>query len=227
MSDTDRQLFGQAVAEALAEKYDEELSRCEETVQCSREHYRSMSGILRFKINEKTGTMRKSRKGWIALLLAAALLLAGCAVLYRREIYDFVVDIFDRYIRVTYTDEAQEGSPVTIETPYALSYVPEGYTLVGEETRRGFVSQDFENDARYYISFQQQTIGGTLNFLGGEQGETTVLEYGSLHILCREKDSFGVYLWSDGSYSLCLMSNKPLYQSELCKIIDGIVMRGD
>ena len=42
-----RELFGKALAEAFAEKFDEELAACEETAACSQEHYDKMQKMHR------------------------------------------------------------------------------------------------------------------------------------------------------------------------------------
>lgn len=75
--------FARALEDAMCEKYDGELAMCTESAACSAIHYKSMSRIVGFNVRRNA---KKTARIIRALILAAALALAGCAAmnLWRR-----------------------------------------------------------------------------------------------------------------------------------------------
>lgn len=104
-----RELFKKALSEAMAQKYDEELAGCQENSICSPRHYDKMQKI----IGNDTYNLKKkwSKKSLIAIIIAAALLLSGCAAayIYRDEIRNFVEEVYEKFIKLTY-DDGQQSS---------------------------------------------------------------------------------------------------------------------
>ena len=91
--DNNKQLMKKAFIEAMWEKYSEELAKCNENEVCSAEHKKR---ILKIISNSAVTTHRKcfTRRTVVALLIAAALLLAGCtAYVYREQIGNFFIEI--------------------------------------------------------------------------------------------------------------------------------------
>ena len=87
-------LFRRAVWEGICQRYDEELAMSEESAACSETHRLKMFRILRLH-GEKANGMVLRKRALIAILIAAALLLAGCTVYAFREVlFSFVEDGF-------------------------------------------------------------------------------------------------------------------------------------
>ena len=70
--------FARALEDAMCEKYDGELAMCTESAACSAIHYKSMSRIVGFNVRRNA---KKTARIIRALILAAALALAGCAAM--------------------------------------------------------------------------------------------------------------------------------------------------
>ena len=87
----EKRLFGEAVLQALKEKYEEDLGACKFTADYSENQTNSLKKIIEdYSLKEK----RKKKVKLIALLVAAALLLTGCTVyIYRDAIREFVEHI--------------------------------------------------------------------------------------------------------------------------------------
>jgi len=215
-----RELFGKALAEAFAEKFDEELAACEETAACSQEHYDKMQKIIN---SSRSAPKRKfSRKSLVAIIIAAALLLTGCAAyICRNEIRDFVEDVYEKFVRLTYS-ESDEQSSAEINEFYELTYVPEGYELVKEIVNHVNIFYKFENDSGNFLIFQQGIIDNAKSGLDIEQGNTLFYESSEYKVYCRELDTSLHYIWNDGEYSLRLTSSVALDEAELEKIVLGI-----
>jgi len=156
MYSADRKLLGKVLLEALSEKYDEELKQCKKYDSCSDEHLEKMSEILGFDVTRNRPVSRSRKKMWVAILIAAALLLMGCtAYVYRKEIKGFVMEIYKEYAKVNFSDVDLDNVPRTVEDKYTLGYVPEGYELVEEIADFSFVYQRFNNNAGEIVIFTQ------------------------------------------------------------------------
>lgn len=221
MNNNDRELFKKALSEAMAQKYDEELAGCEENAICSQKHYDKMQKIIGRNICHPK--KRLTKKSLIAIIVAAALLLTGCtaAYIYRDEIRDFVEEIYEEFIKLTYDDEEQ--NPVGgIKEQYELTYVPEGYEKTNEKITPIFVHYEYENGDGEKITFSQNPLDGSNFYFDSEQGYTKVYEYGEYKIYCRILDSTYHYTWNNGIYSLTINSSVALTNDELNSIVDGI-----
>ena len=154
MKNNERELFKKALSEAMAQKYDEELSECEENAICSQKHYDKMQKIIGRNICRSK--KRLTKKSLIAIIVAAALLLTGCtaAYIYRDEIRDFVEEIYDEFIKLTYDDEEQ--NPVGgIKEQYELTYVPEGYEKTNEKITSLYIYYEYTNVNKNKLTFRQ------------------------------------------------------------------------
>ena len=104
MTNKDNQWLVEAISEGLVLKYEDEMSTIEKHPRCSKQHYEKMSEILGFKVKPPR---RISKKGLAAILLAAALLLTGCAV-FRNEIRDFIIEIYETFVNVSFNSGKDE-----------------------------------------------------------------------------------------------------------------------
>ena len=89
MDKTNEELFKQAINEALTNKFQRMADACDEEIVCSRRHRKAMRAI----VSGKTPRKPLSTKMIAILVAAAVLLLAGCAIIYRDEIREFITNI--------------------------------------------------------------------------------------------------------------------------------------
>lgn len=219
MDKTDRELFGQALAEALAERFEEELAACEESAVCSEDHYRKMQEII--CPSARVPKRKFSRKSLLAIIIAAALLLTGCAAyICRNEIRDFVEEVYEKFVRLTYC-ESYKKSSAEIDEIYKLTYVPEGYELVEEDLQPISNYYKYTNSNGEFILFKQVVLDTTEVGLDVEEGYTGLYEFNGLKIYCRTLDTSFHYVWNDGKYSFKLVSSINFDKTELKKIILG------
>ena len=139
MTSDNRELFKKALIEALYSKYEDEIKESEsESTVCTPAHYNNLRK-LGIKVKEQR-IGRISKKSFVAILVAAALLLVGCtAYVYRDKVRNFIETIYEKYIHVTYNDDENLlGSELS--EAYVLTYIPDGYELIEESKtpiRRG------------------------------------------------------------------------------------------
>ena len=119
MEKTDLELFKEALNEAWDNKIRREVESCTEEIITSERHKAAMQAILDGTYDKKS-VWKFTKAKVAAILVAAALLLASCAVIYRNEIRDFVEEIYDKYIEVIYFNEDNRGK--TIEKIYYKNF---------------------------------------------------------------------------------------------------------
>ena len=228
MLERDKKLFGEALLQALAEKYDEELAACTEDASCSERHLKRMEKIIGVKIRRHADASRRKKSLWIAIVVAAALLLVGCTVYtYRKQIGNFIEDVFENYFRVSarYDDSEGEGNAVLTEF-YTLSYVPEGYELVNEIKLTDYLRYEWKNEQGDFLRLEQLPISNA-----HEYGLDDTTEYTQITTLSGKKfyyrynDNKTFIIWTNEKYIMSIVSTAILPQEVLNKIIDNIEIK--
>ncbi len=88
--DKNMNLLKEAIVEGFNQRIDDTLSSQIESAPCSKRHEEAMKAILAGKVTGNIVWTTKARR-IVALLVAALLLLTSCAVIYRDEIYNWVM----------------------------------------------------------------------------------------------------------------------------------------
>lgn len=224
MYSADRKLLGKVLLEALSEKYDEELKQCKKYGSCSDEHLEKMSEILGFDVTINRPVSRSRKKMWVAILVAAALLLIGCtAYVYREKIKGFVMEIYKEHADVNFSDVDLENVPKTIEDKYTLGYVPEGFELVEEIADFDITYQKFCNEVGESIVFWQGLLNEQDFSVDVERGTIDVLEYGEYEIFVKTTEEIKTYTWNNGKYIISLKTSIYISEEEIVGILNKIV----
>lgn len=222
MDKSNLELFKQAINEGLSNKINSITNSCTEEIVCSEKHTIAMRTIVHGKISKKSATSLKARR-IIAILVAAALLLTSCSIIFRNEIRDIFESIYDFFVAVSYTEEDSDGT--TIEEIYRLGYVPEGYYLEKEITTPVCIQYKFANQNGDYFWFEQKLIDGT-NFVVDRENEyMKIVDKDIYEIYYRSTDKKHFYIWNDGKYSIKLSSSTKLCNNEIILLIKGIVIK--
>ena len=212
-------LFKQAINEALSNKFQREIDACEEKIVCSRKHKRIMKAIVYGNatyINSRMSTRAKVA----AILVAAALLLGGCAIAYREAIRAIISEIKEFFVELTFTESDEESK--YIEEVYELTYVPEGYTLERHTAGRKIVRSIFKDADGHIINFTQQALDDSSFAVDSEHSDNTLLEIGGHTVYSRQTNGTYYYLWNDSKYALQLYSAEELSKQDIGLIIEGL-----
>ena len=216
---TNQELFKQALVEGVNRRLDREIAACDEEINYSRRHIKNMVRI----VNGKEIKKPLNRKMIAILVAAAILLLAGCAIIYRNEIRDFITDIREHFVKVSFSEGENESQ--NIEEIYELTYVPEGYSLEKEEVNRIFVQYLFVNEDDDYIKFIQQSLDSSSFSVDIEHGNYDVINIDEYEIYYRQTDGVYCYVWNDGKYALKINSTELPSEQLLKLIIEGIKIK--
>ncbi|MBQ8859596.1 MAG: DUF4367 domain-containing protein, partial [Clostridia bacterium] len=191
MTEENKRLFKLAIAEGFSNRIDKRIAECTEEIVITAAHRRAMRRIINGTMEKRGLTPRK--KAIIAILVAVALLLTSCAVIYRKEIAQFIEEIYESFMTLETADAGDEETQ--IEDVYELTYVPEGYSLKERYEYKTLTRTVFANgeDA---IAFEQQSQ--RVNYLDSENVHTKIAEAGNLDIYYRQSLEYHNYLWNNG-----------------------------
>lgn len=226
MMETGKEIFSRAIVDGFEEKYREGIALSAfESDAFSRAHARRMSTILGSRVKYFPDKRTRIKRAALAALIAAAILLAGCtAVVYKEQIGDFFVEIFETYIKGGFGNEESVNDQI-IEEYYMLTYIPEGYELV-EETRSIYKAKCvWKNDKEASIIFEQYPINSVRYTIDGDQGITNIYTYSEYTVYCRIIDETYYYIWSNEKYAFSLYSDTEINEEEIVQIIDGISVK--
>ena len=216
MDKSNLELFKQALNEAISNKFDKMAAECTEEITCSEGHKLAMRAIVYGKTDPRRVWSPKMKR-IVAILVAAALLLTSCGIIFRNEIREIFEEFF---IKLTYSGDDIKG--IEIEEIYQLSYVPDGYYLEDKRLLTVNVRYVFLNSVGDKIQFDQYTSSGTDFVVDNESGYTRIIDIQEYEIYYKYTNNNHHYIWNDGKYSMKLKSSEELPLAQITLILDGI-----
>ena len=219
MDKTNLELFKHALTEAVSNKFDNIAANCTEEIACSEKHNLAMRAIVYGKTDTKR-VWSPRMKRIIAILVAAALLLTSCGIIFRNEIREVFKELF-----ASITFEGDEAKVDTIEDIYQLEYVPDGYSLEEENISPLSVVYKFVDIDGNIIRFEQHVLYGSDFVVDSESGYSKIIDVENYNVYYRYNDAYHSYIWNDSKYALRLKSSTPLSIETIILIIEGIVIK--
>ena len=215
---TDLELFKQALSEGLNLRIQSGITSCAEKLICSKEHRAAMAEILGGTY-KKPLTWSSTRTKIAAILVAAMMLLAGCTVLYKDEIRDFIEHIYEEYIEISFSDGKYNDRITQI---YELTYVPEGYELNDSYSSATKVRYVFSNQQGDELIFSQSPLNTSYGYNNEGDYSSKVIIINDYAVYCIKTDINYTYLWNNGKHSMQISTNTAISTEELRLIIEGI-----
>ena len=219
MDKTNLELFKQALNEAVSNKFDNIAANCTEEIACSEKHNLAMRTIVYGKTNTKHIWSPKMKR-IIAILVAAALLLTSCGIIFRNEISEIFKEFF---VKISYSEENNSNN--TVEEIYELNYVPDGYALKKENISPLSVVYKFVDIDGNIIRFEQYVLGRSDFVVDSKSGYSKIIDVENYDVYYRYNDAYHSYIWNDSKYALRLKSSTPLSIETIILIIEGIVIK--
>ncbi len=211
------ELFKQAINEGLSNKFDLVASGYTDEIVCSEKHTIVMRTIIFGKIEKHRKLSPKARR-IIAILIAVALILTSCGIIFRKELRA-VFKEFDVSIGPSGNDYTSQ----LIEEIYELSYVPEGYRLDSSSVSPTEVGYIYYNDNQDILTFYQNPLNSTVYGYDTENSTTTKIVIDNIVVYHTESPVREFYLWSDSKHVYEISSSERFALEEVKNIISGIV----
>ena len=219
MDKTNLELFKQALTEAVSNKFDNMAANCTEEIVCSEKHNLAMRAIVYGKTDTKR-VWSPRMKRIIAILVAAALLLTSCGIIFCNEIHEVFKELF-----ASITFEGNESNLSTIEEVYELGYIPEGYYFEEEMITPLCIQRKFVNENGDVIRFEQRVLDGTDFTVDSEIGYSKILEVQKYDVYYRENAENNTFIWKTNKYSFIIISNTKLSNDIVVQILEGITKK--
>lgn len=219
MDKSNLELFKQALNEAVSNKFDKMADECTEEIVYSEKHKLAMRTIIYGKADAKRVWSPKMRR-IIAILIAVALLLTSCGIIFRNEIREVFEEFF---VKLTY--DGDDESAESIKDVYCLGYVPEGYVLKRDTTTKICVQYKYINQNGDFISFEQRAINLSEFYIDIEQGYSQINEIENHYIYYRLANGYHCYVWNCEDYSIKMKCSIQLSNDEIVKIIEGLTIK--
>ena len=216
MDKSNLELFKQAISEAVSNKFDNIAANRSEEIVCSERHDLAIRAIMYGKSDVRRSLSPKAKR-IIAILIAAALLLTSCGIIFHNEIREVIEEL---YVSVTFG--TNDSTPNTIEDIYELTYLPDGYYLEKENISHTVAVYNYTNSEGDTIYFEQGILDGSGFVINSEKGYSKIVEIKEHNVYYRYTEESHSYIWNDGTYVLTLSSNQRLSNEDIEKIIKGI-----
>lgn len=219
MDKSNMELFKQALNEAVSNKFDKMADECTEEIVYSDRHKLAMRTIVYGKADTKRVWSPKMRR-IIAILVAAALILTSCGIIFRNQIREIFEEF---YVKLTY--EGDEESNKNIDEVYVLGYVPEGYVLEKEILTSVYVRYEFNNEIGETLCFEQRALTRSEYYIDSESGYSKIEEIEEFDVYYRFTDTLINYVWSNKNYSMTIKSSVQLSNEEIISLLNGITVK--
>ena len=213
------ELFKQVLDEAVSSQFDDLAASCDEEIVCTKKHKLAMRTIIYGKAEGarvRTPLIRRM----LAVIIIAALLLTGCAVVFRNEIREAFEEFF---VWLTYdnTDDASE----TIENIYILGYVPEGYVLEKERITAVYVRYEYWGNNGETLYFEQHAQMFSGYYIDSESGYSKIEEIEDYEVYYRFTNKYHHYVCQISNNSVTVKSSVQLSNEEVNAMLDGITIK--
>lgn len=213
------ELFKQALNEAVSNKFDKMADECTEEIVYSDRHKLAMRTIVYGKADTKRVWSPKMRR-IIAILVAAALILTSCGIIFRNQIREIFEEF---YVKLTY--EENEESNKNIDEVYVLGYVPEGYVLENEFLSTTYVKYKFMTSEGDVLYFEQRALTNSEYYIDSESGYSKIEEIEEFDVYYRFTGKNHLYVFNNGKYSLNIKSSTKLSNEDIILMLDGLATK--
>ena len=221
MKNSNLELFKQALNEGLSNRIDRTINECTVKIKPSKQHTLVMRTILYGKGYHSKPLSPKMRKV-IAILVAAAMLLTSCAIIYRDEIRGFIEEMTEHFTKLSHSGEAKGAK--TIEEIYEFTYVPNGYVvekIIADPLSNRFI---YMNSDGYNLSLNQSVLDSARFFVDTEDYRT-ILIVNTYEVYYKTSKGNHFYILNDGKYAITITSDTILSNEEIISIINGIKVK--
>ena len=185
------------------------------------------------KTHVQSGYVKKIRTLRVVkrvLIAAAILLLLAATAMAIPAVRTAILDLFfhenQERIAITFDPEQAANAPDTIQTPYAIAYVPDNYTLIAKEIHISAVGLYWLNDVGERMIFTQQPLQPEATpedwwGYNAVENERTPILLGYYQVEKIETAEDYKLVWTNNEYLFTLELPYSVTEEEMRKIFDS------
>ena len=216
MEKSNLELFKQAISEGLSNRFDSVVNSYTDEIECSENHKLAMHTIIYGKIEKKRFWTPKTKR-IIAILVAIALLLPSCGIIFRNQIREILKEYF-----VSLSYESNDETHDMIKEVYTLGYLPEGYTLEKEKIEPLRITYKFTDELGNILYFEQRSITSTDFTVDSESGYSHIEDIAEYEVYYRFTGENHIYVFSNEKYSINIKSSTKLSNEDIILMLNGL-----
>ena len=166
-------------------------------------------------------------KKFVAAILVAIFLLAATACAAIEPIREFFVEVFDSFIKVEIEDPEAPGAyeeiyPETIETAYAITNIPGGFTIIDDTRSPESTMTLWMNEEASVIIFQQNPIEGNNIKLDGDNAEYGEIVIEGRTVFRLYSDGMYVLMWKEHGYLFSISCSDTIPWETIVDMVTGL-----
>ena len=220
--------FQQALLDVVLEDY-ADIPEDDAEINPSPEFKSRMQKLIR-KADSRLWPFVNTVAKRVALFFVILVLLTTTALAVpsiREAIISFFFHNEGTHYEFTFNPEQVASAPDEIETVYAPSYIPDGFSEAYSTISISGVSLIWSDDHDVWISYMQLPMpddpeNGTIGGINAEGVELQKLEWNEYEVVCIDDDGAYIYAWTNHAYFFTLVCEDAVSEAETRKIFDSI-----
>jgi len=153
----------------------------------------------------------------VTLLIAVSVTIISVDAL-RKNVFDFLVNIYEDFISIFYDKTPEDNTENKIDEFFVPQYIPEGYEIISNEVQHGAVLKIYSNTKNRFI-FSQFVLSINLNIDIENREYEKVDINGNIGIFYTEK-GINHIVWDDSKY--CFEIKGSISKDEIIKIAKSL-----
>ncbi len=214
----------EAILQSEAEHY-AALPEAEDELQYSGRYIRKINSLGRKPSLPFSAPRCHVKKYAAVALLTAVLFFTGIfSVLHlqaRSAVSEWFINVYESFTEIFFSNHDSEKSPDTIESLYAPTAIPEGYTETERHLTQGELSFTWENDSGNQIIFIQTPLYSKTT-LDNEDISTETIFISDKKCMIIRKNVKICVCWNNNDYAFSLIVPQELTQNELNDMISSV-----
>ena len=173
---------------------------------------------------KKAVVVRSKRKIITYIIVAAILMSLICmsVTAIREPIFNFFVNIYDRFTAVAIYDSGDSGNDV-IET-LEFKYIPEGYEFKSRSSGSDYVKYTWSNGAEKVIFIQKHTSYNTEYRFNTENDHMQTISINDINALYHEQHNRQIITWTKNNEVFTLVCPIDMQLEDMLDIIKNITV---
>ena len=214
----------EAILQSEAKQYGA-LPEAEDELQYSGRYIRKINSLCRKPSLPLSAPGRRVKKYAAVALLTIVIFFTGMlSVLHlqaRSTVAEWFINVYESFTEIFFSNHDSEKSPTTIESLYAPTVIPDGYTETKRHVTQGELSFTWEDGRGNQIIFIQTPLYSKTTLDNEDISTETVFISDKKCMIIRKNVKICV-CWNNNDYAFSLIVPQELTQNEWIDMISSV-----